>query len=255
MVLKIPKIIHQTCRTFDSIPKHWKDTPKTWMDNHKDWKYVFWDDESIEYYMRTYHPEFMDAWEGFREKIQRIDAFRYFILYDFGGIYCDMDAQALQNIEPYIDTGLSVYLTKSANVGSTYSNFFMVSEPGCGLWPIMWKRMRRPLKWYTLGKHARVMLTTGPAALTDAVSEYTGVIGHLPPKLFNATDVNEIKDGVVKYGTVLKNLQGTSWCGWDSVFYNFFMKYRWHFVILLAIVVVIILTVWIVKWLKRRKQT
>lgn len=62
-----------------------------------DWTYYFWTDESARKLIAEKHPYFLSTWDNYRTGINRADALRYIILYEFGGIYADLD---VENIRP-----------------------------------------------------------------------------------------------------------------------------------------------------------
>jgi len=47
-------------------------------------------------YLNSYHPEIVHHYKKYEYLIQRADMIRYFILYDYGGIYCDLDMYPLK---------------------------------------------------------------------------------------------------------------------------------------------------------------
>ena len=80
---KIPKIIHQTWKD-NVIPENWIMSPVNWKRLHGDWLWLLWTDDDIREYIRTFHPDYVGLFNGFKYGIQMADAIRYFILYDFG---------------------------------------------------------------------------------------------------------------------------------------------------------------------------
>ena len=96
----IPKIIHQTW-VDNNIPDKWKISSMMWQKHHPDWQYILWTDKMIRDYIKLGYPQFLKRFDSYKYNIQRIDMIRYFILKDFGGIYCDLDLYPIQNIEKY----------------------------------------------------------------------------------------------------------------------------------------------------------
>lgn len=56
-----------------------------------DWTYIFFDDDDIEYFIKTKVPEYSETFYGLAGKIQQIDFFRYLAIYYYGGLYLDLD--------------------------------------------------------------------------------------------------------------------------------------------------------------------
>ena len=89
---RIPRIIHQTYRTRD-IPPRWNRTVQSVINrNADDFEYYLWSDEDIEEFVRTHESDFYQhTYTKYPYDIQRVDAFRYILMFYRGGIYTDMD--------------------------------------------------------------------------------------------------------------------------------------------------------------------
>ena len=59
--------------------------------HNPEYHYILWKDIDIHEFMKSYYPAFYQMFLSYKYKIQQIDAFRYFILYHYGGIYIDLD--------------------------------------------------------------------------------------------------------------------------------------------------------------------
>ena len=84
----IPKIIHQTWKN-EKIPKKWKKAVKSC--KFEGYTYILWTDKKMDKFVEKYYPDFYDFYSSYKYVIQKCDAFRYLVLYKFGGIYLDMD--------------------------------------------------------------------------------------------------------------------------------------------------------------------
>lgn len=213
----IPKIIHQTWKN-DRIPDNWKISNEKWREFHPDWKYMLWTDDLITEYMHEKHPEFLSIYKKYPYNIQRADAMRYFILYDYGGVYSDLDMYPLENIEKYIeDVRASSFFIFSAN-SACFTNSFMISQKGAPIWLEVQKKLREKVPWYAFGKHLHVMLSTGPLMLDWVLRNSNESYSVLPRLKFNPYAETEI--GTDKPGTVIKSLMGKSWHSFDSTVYD-----------------------------------
>ncbi|KAL4870314.1 hypothetical protein BDV12DRAFT_195462 [Aspergillus spectabilis] len=96
----IPKIIHQTWfpagSNMSSSAKSWVATVKKF---HPDWEYVLWDDGSNEKLVREYFPWFLETYKSLPKEINRADMARNFYMFLFGGMYADVDTEALRPVE------------------------------------------------------------------------------------------------------------------------------------------------------------
>lgn len=91
MKTRIPKIIHQTYKTLDSIPGKWLAPQQLVRSHNPEFDYLFWTDESLRIFIQTNYPSFLPTYDSYPYTIQRIDAARYFLLYHYGGFYIDLD--------------------------------------------------------------------------------------------------------------------------------------------------------------------
>lgn len=95
---KIPRIIHQIYEDLSGPPSYLKSISKSWKELNPDWEYRFWDKNDMEAFLKEYYPELMPTYQAFPYNVQRWDAIRYLILYQFGGLYVDMDYECTENI-------------------------------------------------------------------------------------------------------------------------------------------------------------
>ena len=150
----IPKIIHQTWKNND-VPKHWKKSPEMWKKYHPDYKYVLWTDEDNREHIKLFHQEFLELYVNYPYAIQRADMIRYFLLYDFGGIYSDLDVYPSQSIDKWILND-SLYLIYSGNF---ITNFFMISKRNHPFWIDVQNELKSiQLPFWVIFKHFTVFM-------------------------------------------------------------------------------------------------
>lgn len=250
---KIPKIIHQTWK-HNVIPENWIMSPVNWKRLHGDWLWLLWTDDDIREYIRTFHPDYVGLFNGFKYGIQMADAIRYFILYDFGGIYSDLDVVPKKNLAEYFTSNLDMYLVMSPNL-NYFSNFFMVSAPRQPLWRYVWKAMAEELPSWVVGKHMEVMYSTGPAMFNKQVMNYNQIVGFLPRKVFAPVSVMDDPEKMDTEESAIIMLPGQSWCQVDSQVYNFFLRHRVKFIALSGVLSVLFVLIMIRKMLKRKSTS
>ena len=88
--MTIPKIIHQTYKNHN-LPKIYKMCQTEIKRLHPDFEYRFYTDEDMDRLMKTEFPEYYDKFNELPRMIMKIDMFRYFLMYKYGGLYTDMD--------------------------------------------------------------------------------------------------------------------------------------------------------------------
>ncbi len=93
---RIPKIMHQIWLG-SKVPEAFEPFMASWIQMHKgpEWQYILWTDERIEK-LGLYNQEFYDQTTnyGMKSDIARLE-----ILYRFGGVYLDIDIEALAPLD------------------------------------------------------------------------------------------------------------------------------------------------------------
>lgn len=87
----IPKIIHQTYKHKTPLPNTYQTCQNIILELHPDFEYRFWTDDDMFDEIKTNFPSYYDAFMALPRMIMKIDMFRYFLMYKYGGLYVDMD--------------------------------------------------------------------------------------------------------------------------------------------------------------------
>jgi mannosyltransferase OCH1-like enzyme len=255
------KIIHQVWindtfygKTKKDIPEKWLKGPEMWKKYHPDWEYILWTDDKSRQLIQEKHPEYLDIYDNMEYLIQRADMIRYFILYDFGGMYIDLDMYPSENIEKYLkcDTDYFVY---SPNL-HYFSNGLIISTYKSQIMKDIIIELKKNLPWWSFGKHLKVMNSTGSLMLTRVLKKTQYVFSVLPKSKFNPYSVVEKSNQNKKSVIHTINVNESSWNSVDSKIYNFILKYRVFFItvgIIAILLIVIFLVYYIVKY-KRCKN-
>ncbi|KAH3835880.1 hypothetical protein DPMN_109248 [Dreissena polymorpha] len=61
---------------------------------------MFWTDETARQLIQAMYPDFIVVWDNYRNNVNKADALRYCVLYEFGGIYADLDFECLRPLDP-----------------------------------------------------------------------------------------------------------------------------------------------------------
>jgi len=88
--MPIPKIIHQTYKNYN-LPVIYKNCQNEIKRLNPDFEYRFYTDQDIDKFMKDNFQEYYDKFNELPRKIMKIDMFRYFLMYKFGGLYADLD--------------------------------------------------------------------------------------------------------------------------------------------------------------------
>lgn len=105
------KIIHQMWyQGSQNVPPRYSPWRESWKRQNSDCKYMFWDEASICQLLEQSFKDYLVRWQRIDKIIKKCDAARYFILYEFGGVYADLDTFAYKSIDSLIyDLDLSGY--------------------------------------------------------------------------------------------------------------------------------------------------
>ena len=177
-LVQIPRIIHQLWKD-ESVPTRWRAAVASVQRYHKGWEYRLWTDALIDDYVRTKHPRFYPVFAGMDRHIMRIDIFRYVLMHDIGGLYCDLDYEF---VRPYDYGEASIVFSLEFDVAfgdaqNQVANFFFASVPGHPLW----RDVLDNLQQYPphAAESIDVCLVTGPWYLSEIFfrnqSRYEGV--------------------------------------------------------------------------------
>jgi mannosyltransferase OCH1-like enzyme len=237
--------------TIDTLPAAWKTSPESIKLFMPTWQYVLMTDKDNDAFISEHFPQYLREFRGFEYGIQRADFIRYAWLYVKGGLYIDCDYELTQPLDELFTVDRDFYVVPSGNFGNYYTNAIMASKPGAKVWLECMKLAIKPYAWYTVGKHLKVMTTTGPLMFTKAIASQTSDKFHiLNSRLLTPCSVCDPKP-CEKAGGYMKTLEGSSWCGWDSEFYTY-CKCRWRSIMILIMIILIV--VWIIFLLRSFRE-
>jgi mannosyltransferase OCH1-like enzyme len=179
-----------------------------------------WTDQTMDTFMKTQYPEFYPLYTSYPYTIQRCDAFRYFVLYTYGGIYLDMDIVCKQSLEKFLT--YEIVLTHSHTPGSLFTNALFMTVPKHPFMKYCIDHLfhsRNHFQYF--GKHLHVMNSTGPYFLSKRVKEY-GPMEHayFLTRDDYAGDCTICNESKCTGGTHFTHVSGLSWSELDSTLYN-----------------------------------
>jgi mannosyltransferase OCH1-like enzyme len=217
----IPKIIHQTWKD-ENIPDKWKESVNSCKTLYSDFTYMLWTDEMMKEFISKEYPWFYDTYMSYPHQIQRCDAFRYFVLYKYGGVYFDMDIMCLKKLSSFLK--YDAIVSKSFNVSSLYTNmFFAFSKQNTFLKFCVDNLQKYKNSHSKFGKHLHVMNSTGPSFMSNMIEQYGELdnVYVLSKQEFSGDCTVCNTEKGCQGGDYFKHVQGSSWIGWDSQLYNF----------------------------------
>ena len=203
----IPKIIHQTWKTRE-IPAGWSDSIPSWKRLHPDWRHILWTDADLERFIAGRFPRFIETYRDYPCAIQRVDAARYFILYQYGGIYSDLDIVCTKSCD-FLRSHAAV-IPRTEPLG--FSNDLMMAEAKHPFFRQLIDNLGKAHRRFSghplLLRHFRVLLSTGSLYLTRQYRACPGKGGVflLPGPLYTGGGPEAL----------VRHLPGNSWHAWDS---------------------------------------
>jgi len=215
----IPKIIHQTWKT-ETIPERWKDAVDSCKKIHPGYRYILWTHQTIRKFVQKFYPDFYPTFKAYTHDIQRCDAFRYLVLYKYGGIYLDMDLVCKKKLDDFLHYDLVV--VHSNKEKRYWRNAFYMAIPKHPFIKFCIDELPKHIyDSYYFGKYWYIMNSTGPIFLTNRINEY----GNIPKSRFLTK--KEFEGNCIycnldtcKGGEYFKQIVGQSWIGIDTKFFN-----------------------------------
>lgn len=169
---RIPKIIHQTWKD-TQIPRKFVKWIQSWVEKNPDWEYWLWTDKSARQLIEERHPSILNMYDNYNEGIRRADALRYVILYEFGGVYADMDMESLKSLDPMARKYACFVPQEPYEHPILYNNFehlIINALLGCRAKHPFMKKLIDNLEFYS---HMwNVLDSTGPHFLTSIFKQY-----------------------------------------------------------------------------------
>jgi mannosyltransferase OCH1-like enzyme len=126
----IPKIIHQTSpRDKNKWHPLWKKCHASWKKHfpEPEYQHVMWNDEDLNNLIQQYFSKYFELYNSFPYHIIKIDFARFCILYQYGGIYADMDMYCYQNF--YDELKKDAFVVEGCIPQEKVQNSLMGSTP------------------------------------------------------------------------------------------------------------------------------
>jgi inositol phosphorylceramide mannosyltransferase catalytic subunit len=215
---RIPRLIHQIWRTHE-IPSAWNASYHSVIaKNIDEFKHRLWIDEDMHAFVQKHEPYFYkNTYIKYHYEIQRVDSFRYVLLFHLGGIYIDMDnacnrpfkdlLATLESLDP--DASHLAAFPRSKVFG--IESDFMISSAGHPLLKQLISRLHVFNHNYVLHFYTIVM-STGPV--------YVSIQEHFFDSLSEGQAVRAL-DYKVFEPMFIQKVGGLTWVGRDAsiIFY------------------------------------
>ncbi|XP_053407482.1 uncharacterized protein LOC128559536 [Mercenaria mercenaria] len=100
---RIPHIMHFIFITGlkgkHGIPSMYRDNVMSFLHFNPNWTYYFWSDVSARELIATRQPDLLSIYDNNPDVVYKANALRYVLLYEFGGVYTDLDIKCLRPLD------------------------------------------------------------------------------------------------------------------------------------------------------------
>uniref|UniRef100_A0A7S1ZRA7 Alpha 1,4-glycosyltransferase domain-containing protein n=2 Tax=Ditylum brightwellii TaxID=49249 RepID=A0A7S1ZRA7_9STRA len=229
---RIPKIIHQSYKSLETLPKEWADTPSRWKKLHPSYEYKFWSDDDNRNLIKNHYPWFLETYDSYPAPISRADAARYFAVMHYGGIYADMDVLPIRTVDPLLyklnlpeNDYKEMIIAETYNLGLT--NALFASVPNSTVLDQFTKELpfhTKPLHGLEpLFPHFAVLLSAGPTLFWTYLyrNGLRSKVIPLNPAGWGQCHICRPDYCKTQEGAFFETLQGGSWHKWDTKMFNF----------------------------------
>jgi hypothetical protein len=190
----IPSILHQTWKD-SAVPPGFLKYMETWKRLHPGWDFKFWTDVDLANFVNSRCSDFSNLFHSYPNPIMRVDLARYLILREFGGVYADLDAEALASFTPLLNsdrpivayeppTHAALEFIRRRGFRSVASNAIILSPANHAFWDHLLRLVQR------CRSAANPLDATGPFALTIGIEQSPANVAPcvLPAHVFCPTD-------------------------------------------------------------------
>lgn len=218
-----------------------------------------WNEADVLQLLHSNYPWFLPTYSNYAEPVQRVDAAKYFILLEHGGIYADHDVSCRKGLYPLLD--FAAWFPRASPLG--VNNDLMAARKGHPLMKKMVARLDDRNKWLVF-PWLTIFWSTGPRFTTDVLHEY--LVEQRAVRKSHAEDnIVEGSVRVVKPDSVSvlpasmysEELQffghtpGGTWYRWDVALV---LWIGGHWYLLMIFVLVVVVSVWMVATRRSRSR-
>jgi mannosyltransferase OCH1-like enzyme len=150
--------------------------------------FYLWNKNSARQFIEQNFSWFLPTYDSYRYSIQRIDALKYFLLWQYGGIYMDLDVSCRRPLDPFLE--FSAWLPGTWPMG--VSNDVMGAAPGHSIMRLLAESLQSHDKIY-VSKYITVFWRTGPMFVNNVLlAWFREESRRATPEYDNTVDVEKI---------------------------------------------------------------
>lgn len=174
--MEIPKTIWQTYKDeYEALPKYIKDTAESWKKHNPEYEYVYMSDsQAADFILEKFGTEYYEIFKSLPVGVMRGDMWRYLIIYEYGGIYTDLDTVCNKPIDSWLEDGYEFIVCPENEVHLCQWTF--AATPKSPILKSVIDLMISRLKSPQFDIPHAVHIHTGPAVWTEGILKEIGVI-------------------------------------------------------------------------------
>lgn len=198
----IPRVIHQTWRDAD-LPAPFALLAESWRRHHPQWQWRLWTDADNRAFVADRFPAMLALYDSYPHPIQRVDMVRYLILQVHGGLFVDLDFEALRPLDPHLASDCVFGAEPAENAAAhgfdeIISNAFMATRPGHPFLQAVIATLPEALRQAEaagLDRNRAILETTGPLRLTRCLRAWSGAdpVTILPSEMLYPLGISDIE--------------------------------------------------------------
>eukprot|EP00727_Mastigamoeba_balamuthi_P009582 m51a1_g5246 hypothetical protein (272) ;mRNA; f:26420-27388 len=196
----IPRVVHLTWKTQD-IPDKFAPFVRSWREHNPGVEVRLWSDGDLRRLIAENHTWFLPTFDSYPRQINRVDAARFFILHDFGGLYSDIDIGCKEPVPEHLWHRQAVVFAAHSQ-GLTLGNI-MAERRHPLIAEVIASLPEASFHQYVVSPYISVMFSTGPMVLTRVFEAF--------PARYEVYVV-----GWTEWARTFSFTDGESWHGWDS---------------------------------------
>ena len=232
----------------ENMPKKYEKTRQTFKDLHPDWEFKFWDEPMLRDLAKN--TDWEKPLKMCRKMIQRADILRCMVLYEFGGVYADMDMIAIQNLDGFLDKGVQAGYSSLKNsvlslfMGSV-NNGILFSPKHDPFWikdflPEVCKRLHMQTILDDIFPAYNVLRTTGPLLWSSFSIQFHPQNFFYSLSVLKKTEIgDEERDILLKNGAYVYHAQDSMWLNsWEKYLLFLFIGNNWIITLCFSVLII-----------------
>ncbi len=165
----MPSLVFQTWKSKEVLPANFAYWRASFKALNPGFDFQLWDDADNRRFVEERFAWLLPIYDRFPAEIFRADVVRYLFLYEFGGVYADMDTECLRPLDHLLTIDADIVLGRMGDPSFAHSipNAIMISRPRQSFWLLVLSLVMGEAEQGLRPEH-----TTGPVVLRRAVQLY-----------------------------------------------------------------------------------